>query len=93
MQLDPEPDSLTCAECGENVAESGYLPARDLGDETYEPVPERALCGTCGFNEIGFAGCAPELGDVRDEVLADETVDALLQVSITDDGIDVLSSK
>ena len=93
MELDHEPDRLTCAECGEDVTDSGYLPARDVGDETYEPVPEGALCGSCGFNEVGFAGCAPELGDVRDKVLAGETADTLLQISVTADGIDVLSAK
>lgn len=93
MELDPEPDSLTCAECGERVTDSGYLPARAGGDETYEPVPDGALCGSCGFNEVGFAGCAPELDDVRDETLAGETADTLLQITVTDDGIDVLSAK
>lgn len=93
MELDPEPDSLTCAECGAAVTESGYLPAKEVGDETYEPVPEAALCGSCGFNEVGFAGCAPELDDVRDDVLAGETADALLQIAVTDSGIDVLSAK
>lgn len=90
MELDPEPDSLTCAECGAAVAESGYLPAKEVGDETYEPVPEAALCGSCGFNEVGFAGCAPELDDVLDDAT---TADVLLQIRVTDSGVDVLSAK
>ena len=90
MNLEPEPDSLTCAECGAVLAESGYLPASEVGDETYEPIPEAALCGACGFNEVGFAGCAPEL----DDVLGDSsTGDVLLQVKATDAGVDVLSVK
>lgn len=95
MQLDPEPGSLSCADCGEPVADSGYLPAVAVSEETYQPVPDRAVCGACGFNELGFAGCAPELGDVVGDVVADDTVEAdrLLQISVSAAGIDVLSAK
>lgn len=89
MELDPEPDSLTCAECGTTVAESGYLPATEVGEETYEPLPDMAVCGTCGFNELGFAGCAPEFGDLADPGSAD----TLLQIAVSDMGVDVLGAK
>lgn len=87
MRLTSTPESITCAACGEAV-ESGYLPAVDRGDG-YEPSPDDAVCAACGFNEVGYAGCAPEVGDVVDA--DDETV--LLHVDATGDGLEVLSVK
>lgn len=48
---------LTCAECGTDV-EQGYLAVEDA-----EPVISSAVCATCGWGELGHAGCAPEARD------------------------------
>lgn len=64
MRLASTHEALTCAECGEGF-EEGYLPAEDRGGE-YDPGPEDAVCTACGFNEVGYAGCAPEVDDVVD---------------------------
>ncbi|SEV96401.1 hypothetical protein [Natrinema salifodinae] len=96
MELESTPESLTCTECGEELSDQGYLPAVERDDD-YEPLPDGAICGACGFNEVGFAGCAPELDDVvgSDSDLASDAdqADALLHVRITEDGLDVLSAK
>jgi len=86
--LDPVPESLTCAVCGDGVADTGYLPA-DEGDGVYHSHPDDAVCGTCGFNEVGMMGCAPELDEVTDA----GTGDALLYVTRTDAGFEVASVK
>lgn len=88
MELTSIPEALTCAECGGSIDDAGYLPAVERGD-AYDPIPEPTVCDACGFNEIGFAGCAPELDDVVDP--GPDTV--LLHVRITDGGIEVLSAK
>lgn len=79
--------TVACANCGDDIADAGYLPAA-YEDGEHDPLPEGALCTTCGFSEVGFAGCAPELGDV-------ERVDAdvLLHVERVDDGYEVLGAK
>lgn len=82
------PETLTCSECGEEVDDQGYLPATD-DEGVYRPKTDLALCGACGFNEVGFAGCAPDL----EEVVDPGPDDALLHVRVTDEGIDVVSSK
>jgi len=86
--LDPVPDSLTCAVCGDGVDDAGYLPATE-GDGVYRPHPDDAVCGTCGFNEVGMLGCAPELEEVTDAGPGD----ALLYVTRTDEGFEVVSVK
>lgn len=88
MQLEPAPESLTCSACGEEVAEVGYLPAIET-DGPYEPIVEAAVCGACGFNEIGMMGCAPELG----EVVERGSADVLLFVRPSAGGIEVVSAK
>ena len=86
--LDPVPDSLICAVCGDGVDDTGYLPATE-GGGVYRPHPDDVVCGTCGFNEVGMLGCAPELDEVTDA----GPVDALLYVTRTDEGFEVLSVK
>lgn len=88
MSLRPVPASLTCAVCGDDVTEAGYLPATDEND-IYRPLPDDALCGSCGFNEVGMTGCAPE----SDEVFDPGPNDVLLYVERTADGFDVVSVK
>lgn len=88
MNLAATPDELVCSECGEPLEGSGYLPAVEHGD-AYDPVPEAAVCGACGFNELGFAGCAPEL----DDVVEPGPDDVLLHVEVTDGGVEPLSAK
>lgn len=88
MELDPTPDSLTCSVCGGAIEDVGYLPATESGG-TYEPTPEAAVCGSCGFNELGMAGCAPEL----DDVVEPGPNDALLFVRPGADGFEVVSAK
>mgnify|MGYP006279562123 FL=1 len=88
MRLDPAPDSLTCAICGEAVEDAGYLPAADEND-IYCPHPDDAVCGSCGFNEVGMMGCAPELDGVSDA----DAADVLLYVERTNGGFDVVSVK
>ena len=87
MSLASTPETLACAECREEF-EEGYLPADDRNGE-YEPRPDDAVCTACGFNEVGYAGCAPEVGDVVDD--GDGTV--LLHVDAGGDGIEVRSVK
>lgn len=87
MTLASTPETLTCAECGEAL-EAGYLPAVARGDE-YEPRAADAVCSACGFNEVGYAGCAPEVDDVVDA--GADTV--LLHVDATGDDLEVLSVK
>lgn len=88
MNLTSSPEELVCSECGEPVDDAGYLPAVERED-AYEPMPEAAVCGACGFNQLGYAGCAPELDDVVDP----GPDDVLLHVRATDDGIEPLSAK
>lgn len=85
MRLASTPEALICVECGEGF-EEGYLPAVDR-DGAYEPRPDDAVCTACGFNEVGYAGCAPEVDDVVD--LDEGTI--LLHVSATSDDIEVRS--
>jgi hypothetical protein len=85
MRLDPMPTDLTWSVCGVTVDDAGYLPATER-DGGYRPTPDDAVCGACGFNEIGMAGCAPELDDVTDD-------DVLLYVERTDAAFDVVSVK
>lgn len=87
MALTAMPSALACAECEAEVEDLVYLPAHDQGGE-YDPVPEAAVCTDCGFTEVGFAGCAPEPGDLLD---ADDAV--LLQVDVVDDGVEIVSVK
>ncbi|WP_049936622.1 hypothetical protein [Haloplanus natans] len=86
--LDPAPLSLTCAVCGEEVDDAGYLPATEE-DGAYRPHPDAAVCGPCGFNEVGMLGCAPELDEVADA----GPEDALLYVTRVDEGFEVVSAK
>lgn len=88
MRLDPMPASLTCALCGTGIDDAGYLPATDR-DGGCRPRTDDAVCGACGFNEVGMAGCAPELDDVTDA----GPDDVLLYVQRVDDGFDVVSVK
>lgn len=88
MELVDAPSTLTCAECGEEVRDAGYLPAT-TGEDGYEPAVDDAVCDACGFNEVGMLGCAPEL----DEVTEPGPDDVLLYVRPTDGGIDVVSVK
>ena len=87
MSLASEPETLVCAECGDAL-EEGYLPAEDR-DGAYEPVPGDAVCTACGFNEVGYAGCAPEVGDL----VADEEGTVLLHVDASGDDLEVRSVK
>lgn len=86
MTLRSTPAVLTCVECEDEIADAGYLPATEYGDG-YEPMPDEAVCGACGFNDIGMAGCAPELADVADP----DTADVLLYIQPTDTGVEVVS--
>lgn len=88
MTLRSTPTTLDCAACGDAVTEAGYLPATER-DDGYEPAPGDAVCGACGFNAVGTAGCAPELDDVTDP----EAADTLLYVRETDDGFAVVRAK
>ena len=85
MSLASTPEALVCAECGEAFAE-GYLPA-DEAEEGYEPRAEAAVCAACGFNEVGYAGCAPEADDLVDG----EGV--LLHVSVDGEDLEVVTVK
>lgn len=88
MRLDPTPDSLTCSICGATVDDAGYLPATER-DGTYRPLADDAVCGACGFNEVGMTGCAPDL----DAVIDAGPDDVLLYVERTGGGFDVVSVK
>lgn len=59
---------LACHECGVEI-EEGYAPAVER-DGGYELQSSEAVCASCGFNEIGFAGCAPTLADLESEAEA-----------------------
>jgi hypothetical protein len=88
MDLASHPETLTCTECGSIVEDAGYLPATER-DGTYHPLVDAAVCDTCGFNDLGMTGCAPELGDVVDP----GPDDTLLYVRLTDSGIKLVSAK
>ncbi|WP_435062488.1 hypothetical protein [Halobaculum sp. EA56] len=88
MELATTPESLSCSECGDGIADTGYLPAA-AGDGGYEPFVDGAICDACGYNAVGMAGCAPELDEVTDPGPAD----VLLFVRRTDDGFDVVHAK
>ncbi|PSQ16863.1 hypothetical protein BRD00_09830 [Halobacteriales archaeon QS_8_69_26] len=79
--------AVSCSNCGEEVNDGGYIPAAGA-DGDADPRPDGALCTRCGFSEVGFAGCAPEPGDV-------EAVDAdvLLHVQREEEGYRVLGTK
>lgn len=87
MSLTSTPETLVCAACDEEF-EEGYLAAVDRDGE-YEPRPDDAVCTACGFNEVGYAGCAPEVDDVVDT--DDGTV--LLYVDASGDDVEVRSVK
>lgn len=87
MELASTPETLTCRECGDPF-DDGYLPAVE-GDGSYEPRDDDAVCSACGFNEVGYAGCAPEVGDLVD---ADDDL-VLLHVEVSGDDVTVLSAK
>lgn len=87
MSLVWTPETLACSECGDDF-DDGYLPAVG-GDGTYEPRAGDAVCTACGFNEVGYAGCAPEVGDLVEP--DDDTV--LLHVEVSGDDVSVLSAK
>jgi len=86
--LDPVPASLTCAVCGAAVDDAGYLPATHR-DGSYRPRSDDAVCGPCGFTDVGMSGCAPEL----DEVVDPGPDDVLLYVERSSEGFDVASVK
>lgn len=88
MNLTSTPATLTCSECDEEIEDAGYLPAIERGDAC-SPIPDAAVCNACGFNRIGFAGCAPELGDLVDP----DTDTVLLRIRVTDAGIEPLGAK
>lgn len=88
MGLVSTPETLYCSECGEEIDDSGYLPATER-DGGYEPLTDVAVCDACGYNTIGMMGCAPEL----DEVIDPNPDDVLLYVRKTDDGIEVVTTK
>jgi len=88
VTLDFGPESLVCVLCGDAVADAGYLPATDDND-VYRPHPNGAVCGACGFNEVGMTGCAPEVDDVTDP----GPDDVLLYVQRVEGGFDVVSVK
>lgn len=87
MELVSTPE-LSCSACDEEIEETGYLPATER-DGGYEPLADAAICGACGFNEIGMMGCAPELDDVIDP----EPDDVLLYVRVIDGDIEVVTVK
>lgn len=88
MDLSSPPNTLSCSECGAEIEGAGYLPVTD-SDGEYDPLFDAVVCDTCGFNDIGMMGCAPEL----DEVIDPAPDDVLLYVRMTDDGIEVVSTK
>jgi hypothetical protein len=87
MELRSTP-TLRCSACGTEIEGAGYLPALER-DDGYEPLADAAVCGACGYNEVGMMGCAPELGDLIDP----DAADALLFVRVAADGVDVVSAK
>lgn len=74
--------------CGDDVVDAGYLPATDENGR-YRPRTDDAVCGTCGFNDVGTMGCAPDLDAVTDA--GDD--DVLLYVERTAEGFDVVTVK
>ena len=88
MEFTSTPATTACSVCGEEVADTGYLPAVER-ESGYEPRGEDAVCDACGFNEVGMMGCAPELHDVAESGAAD----VLLYVRRTDGGLEVVSVK
>lgn len=54
-------EASTCMECGDQV-ERGYGLA-DESEAGFVIRSDQVVCDTCGFNDIGFAGCAPTLSD------------------------------
>lgn len=88
MDIDTISAPLVCAVCEEELDETGYVPAIE-GGEAAEPLLEDAVCGACGFSEVGMTGCAPAL----DEVDESGTGDVLLFVRRTDAGFEVVSTK
>lgn len=83
VRLDPVPGTLECAECGEAI-ETGYLPVTEAGGD-YEPLAGAALCGACGFTEVGMNGCAPRPADVDADALARvEVGDGVTVTGLTD---------
>lgn len=88
MGLGSISEAPTCAECGEELADAGYLPATER-DGDYDPQVDAAVCDACGFNEVGMMGCAPELDEVTDP----GPDDVLLYVRTAADGVDVVSVK
>lgn len=88
MALTSTPEQLHCVADGQTIEATGYLPARTT-DDGYVPVAERAVCGACGFNEVGMTGCAPTLEDLA----APDEADVLLHVKVTADGLAVISTK
>lgn len=78
---------LECSVCGDEIDDTGYVPAAETA-EGYDPVPEEAVCGACGYNDVGMMGCAPELEEVTDGPAA-----VLLFVRPTDEGVEVVSAK
>jgi len=80
------PTDLRCSVCGRSVDDAGYLSATER-DAGYRPSPDDAVCGACGFNEVGMTGCAPDLDDVGGDG------DVLLYLERTDAGFDVVSVK
>jgi len=83
MDLLSTPGTLSCSECGAEIEDAGYLPATERASG-YEPLAERAVCGACGFNEVGMRGCAPELDELTDPA----PDDVLLYVQVTDAGLE-----
>jgi len=87
MDLLSTPDPLRCSRCSDRITDAGYLPA--VRDDGYDPRPADAVCGACGFNEVGMRGCAPVLDDVTDP----GPDDVLLYVRVTAEGIEVVDEK
>lgn len=88
MLLDESSDTLSCSVCGEDIDDTGYVPAIATDDDR-DPVVADAVCGACGFADVGMTGCAPEFGEVGDP----ETADVLLFVRRTDGEFEIVSEK
>ena len=88
MEFTSTPATTACSVCGDEVADTGYLPAVER-ESGYEPRGKDAVCDACGFNEVGMTGCAPELNDVDES----GTADVLLYVRWTDGDLEVVSIK
>ncbi|WP_048075468.1 hypothetical protein [Haloquadratum walsbyi] len=83
---------LNCSMCDEEITDVGYVPAKVIEDE-YKPHTQDAVCGTCGFNQIGMMGCAPGLSDITDVDPDDEPEQTLLHIRMKDDNIIVTNHK